>query len=308
MIVQSPFHEGERMVQEIVGERDIAESNGRIVGNKVPAGAKRFLANLQYCVVTAKSLEGDLWVSFIAGPRGFVHINQSLDQMRLQLSDEAGILSKIPPISDLLIKDNVGLLFIDLATRRRLRVNGRISKVAAEEFAVDIEQAYPNCPKYIQRRTVSLGNKKRSGEKIQEGKALNDELTTWIAGADTMFVGSAHPDGSMDASHRGGRPGFIHVENGVLTIPDYSGNGLFNTLGNLMLNPIAGVTLIDFDAMRQLQMTGEVNLDFAQRREDAESRGSQRTWKFSPVRWIVSPLNMPLEWTYVDASPFNPQQ
>ena len=61
---------------------------------------------------------------------------------------------------------------------------------------------------------------------------------------------------SMNASHRGGPPGFVEVvDDRTLRIPDYVGNSMLNTLGNLTVNPHAGLVVLDFGPNRTLQLT-----------------------------------------------------
>ena len=94
----------------------------------------------------------------------------------------------------------------------------------------------------------------------QSGETLTGSLIDWIESSDTCFVASAHPDGPADVSHRGGKAGFIRVSKNTLTVPDYPGNSMFNTLGNMALNPRAGMLFLDFQQNRQLQITGSVSL------------------------------------------------
>ena len=62
---------------------------------------------------------------------------------------------------------------------------------------------------------------------------------------------------TVDVSHRGGKPGFVRVgDDGTLTIPDFVGNFLFNTLGNLLLNPRAGLVIADFGTGDMLFLSG----------------------------------------------------
>ena len=83
----------------------------------------------------------------------------------------------------------------------------------------------------------------------------------------TFFIATGHRDpeesatNGMDASHRGGDPGFVAVEDPhTLSIPDYAGNNHYNTLGNLLLDPRAGLLFLDFEGGHTLQLTGRVEL------------------------------------------------
>ncbi|WP_239502378.1 pyridoxamine 5'-phosphate oxidase family protein, partial [Stenotrophomonas maltophilia] len=81
---------------------------------------------------------------------------------------------------------------------------------------------------------------------MQRLTGLGGAAREMVAGADTLFVASSSgadidAGGGVDISHRGGRPGFVHVDGERLTIPDFSGNRYFNTLGNLLVEPRAAL-------------------------------------------------------------------
>lgn len=304
--MKDPFHPGERAIQEQTGERDIALMNGRLIADRIPAAARLFVTQQRYGVLGWSAPDDGPWATLLGGPPGFARTDEDDRTLYLQLIDRTGMLSRLPPFAEMRQGDHLGILFIELATRRRLRINGRCGRRTDAELAVMVDHAYPLCPKYIQRRQLAARGPSPATADIREGSALDNDLVTWITGADTFFVASAHPDGPTDVSHRGGRPGFVRHQDGALRIPDYPGNGMFNTFGNFVLNPRAGLSFIDFGTNRQLQLTGDVHLDFAAGAPATETGGTGRWWTFTPRRWIVSPLNEMLAWTFVDASPFNP--
>ena len=95
---------------------------------------------------------------------------------------------------------------------------------------------------------------------------LDDAARVLIAASDTFFVASrsrAEIDraGELDMSHRGGRPGFVGVPGDTLVIPDFRGNRFFNTLGNFLGDPRAGLLFIDFASGDLLQLQGTVAID-----------------------------------------------
>ena len=142
---------------------------------------------------------------------------------------------------------------------------------------------------------------------LRTGAALDAEAIALIATADTFFVASAHPDGRLDASHRGGRAGFVQVRDEVLWIPDYVGNSMFNTLGNFALNPRAGLCFVDFAGDRQLRLTGDVEIQFDVTGADWPlTGGTARGWIFRPREWIMSSLQSSVGFAFVEASSFNP--
>jgi len=303
---KTPFHDGEVLIQEQVGEREVAMLNGRSISTRVPAAARLFLSRQRICVLASAAADGDPWATFVTGSAGFASVSEDLTILDLAITEERAAGEQAPALRSLSEGDPIGLLFIELATRRRLRINGSIARINVRGLQIAVQEAFPNCPKYIQRRAIESVNAPLPGLRLESGTELTDTAVQWIQRADTVFVASAHPDGRLDASHRGGNPGFVRIREGALLIPDYPGNSLFNTFGNFALNPRAGLTFLDFDQARQLQLTGEVALHFGVTEETELTAGTGRWWTFRPQRWIASPWNTRLSWRYIDASPFNP--
>jgi uncharacterized protein len=304
--MQDPFHAGERAIQERVGERDLALLNGRAIAGSVSPAARTFPGKQQYCVIGWAAPQGDLWATLLTGRAGFAVSDANGSRVAFALEDAGEQLRSHPPFDALRQRDHVGMLFIELATRRRLRINGTVAELAAASMTVNVMEAYPNCPKYIQRRAASRSATPPSYMPTRSGSALTEETRRWIRSADTFFVATAQPQGLVDCSHRGGKAGFIRLVNGDLHIPDYPGNSMFQTFGNLYLNPHAGLVFVDFEGNRQLQLTGEARLDLEAGETDGETGGSGRWWVFSARSWVISSLNVPLDWSAGDQSPFNP--
>ncbi|PWG63525.1 pyridoxamine 5'-phosphate oxidase family protein [Spiribacter halobius] len=301
-----PYHAGERAVQEAAGERDAALANGRNMNPRIPAAAHGFVAQQQFVLLGGADREGRLWAALIAGAQGFAQVAVAGETLSLQLSDPGAVLPAVEPLRALQAGDHLGVLFIELATRRRLRVNGRVRSVGAGELVLTTDQAYALCPKYIQRRRLEERPAGGVAADVREGERMDGEIRAWIEAADTFFVASAHPDGPADVSHRGGRSGFVEVAEGRLRIPDYPGNSMFNTLGNFTLRPEAGLAFIDFEGNRQLQLTGSVELALDQGDRDGRTGGTGRWWSFRPEAWRIAPLNRAFVWELIDSSPFNP--
>lgn len=304
--MSDPFHSGEQEIQERTGERAQAVINGRLIASSIPQGARPFLARQQYCVLGRVSSEGDIWASFLTAPPGFASTDAPGTTLALDFGPANGPAHSIPPLASMHEGDNLGILFIELATRRRLRVNGSVTELSPTGLRLAVAQVFPNCPKYIQRREAGSQLSATEAVSVVHGGGLDDELTTWIKSADTFFVASASPDGPVDSSHRGGNPGFVKIESGRLRIPDYPGNSMFGTLGNFAVNPRAGLVFIDFQSNRQLQLTGDVKLDLDADNFSVETGGTGRWWVFSPRCWIISAPSPSLAWTLIDSSPFNP--
>jgi predicted pyridoxine 5'-phosphate oxidase superfamily flavin-nucleotide-binding protein len=168
---------------------------------------------------------------------------------------------------------------------------------------VRVGQSFGNCPQYIQpRSSVFVRDPDRSTEVAPlRSRQLDHRMRGMIEGADTFFVASYvdrdNGERQVDVSHRGGGVGFVHVSaDGGLTVPDFAGNRFFNTLGNFLVNPKAGLVFIDFETGDMLQITGraEVLLDSP---EITSFERAERLWRFTPAEIVLRPDALPLRWT-----------
>ncbi len=300
--MSDPFHEGERAVQEQAGERNIAIRHGRLIADKIPKGARLFVGQQKHCVLGRSAPGGDIWASFVTGPQGFAQSDDEGRFVTLAIGEGLREASKAREGAAINVGDHFGLLFIELETRRRLRVNGRVTEIASGELRLAVDQAFPNCPKYIQRRELQGDGRATARSEIITGTDWDGQLEDWVLTADTFFVASAYPGGNADVSHRGGKPGFLQIIDGVIHVPDYPGNSMFGTLGNFALNPRAGLVFVDFENSRQLQMTGRVELDLGAGKEP----GEERWWRFRLLGWAIAPLAHGYTWRFDEASPYNP--
>ncbi|MBV6824684.1 pyridoxamine 5'-phosphate oxidase family protein [Pseudomonas sp. PD9R] len=302
----SPWHAGERRLQETVGVVEQMERNGRrVVRDYMPDQHRLFYSQLPYLLLGAVDEQGLPWATMLEGPPGFVH---SPDPKVLQLE-------RLPadgdPVKAALQKGAaVGLLGIDLKTRRRNRMNGHISTATSGGFSVSVVHAFGNCPQYIQLRSVepvSLGQSSTSVE-VERFNELDEAAQATINQADTFFITSyVDLDGdpakrSVDVSHRGGNAGFVRLEGNVLTIPDFAGNLHFNTLGNLLLNPLAGLLFVDFASGDMLQVAGrtEIILDGP---EIAAFQGAERLWTLTVEHVVRRKAALALRWQFEGFSP-----
>jgi predicted pyridoxine 5'-phosphate oxidase superfamily flavin-nucleotide-binding protein len=308
MRIDNPFHDGELDVQEQAGELEEGRRNGRVLADSIMKGALKFVAQQPMVVFGSVDDEQNVWASVWFGPVGFA---TAPDERRVEFDLlRAGVHEHDPFWKNIQHNARIGALFLELATRRRLRINGTVTRPTLDRLTLDVEECYPNCPKYIQRRNIHFEAVERSGAVSSplDGRALNGEQTALIQAADTFFVASAHPQRGVDASHRGGRPGFVEVvDQRTLQIPDYAGNSMFNTLGNFTVNPRAGLVFLDFKRNRTLQLTGRAKIRWDQ--EDASGRtgGTQRFWVFKVDRWRESQTHAGLRWEFLDYSPHNPK-
>ncbi|MVV50816.1 2Fe-2S iron-sulfur cluster binding domain-containing protein [Pseudomonas sp. PB120] len=302
----SPWHAGERQLQESVGVAERMEVFGRkVVRDYLPDQHRQFYAQLPYLVLGAVDDQGVPWATLIEGPPGFVH---SPDPRLLQLERWPAEGDPVRPA----LREGVpvGLLGIDLKTRRRNRMNGHLKAAPSGGFCVSVEHAFGNCPQYIQLRglnPLSVGGTS-SNVAVEHLNQLDDAARAVIAAADTFFLASYldldnNPaKRSVDVSHRGGNSGFVRVDGNVLTIPDFAGNLHFNTLGNLLLNPQAGLLFVDFTSGDMLQVAGRTEI-ILEGPEIAAFQGAERLWKLTVEHVVRRAAVLSVRWQFEGFSP-----
>ncbi len=304
MQLQHPYHEGELFIQKRLGEVEEGRRNGRIISDSILKGALPFLERQPLAVVGSTDAQGNNWASLLVGKPGYL---SAPDDRTLEID----LTRTAPDLNDPLWKNieqnsPIGMLVIDLGTRRRLRINGNIASKTQRRLLLEITESYPNCPKYIQRRHMILGEQVTRSSEPRSGTSLESEHESFIQEADTFFVASSHPERGVDASHRGGNPGFIKVlSDRRIRIPDYVGNRMFNTLGNFIVNPRAGLLFIDFERDRTFQLTGRAEIQW-DLDDTGETGGTGRFWDFEVDRWIEADLRIRLSWELLDRSPYSP--
>lgn len=260
---ESPFHPGEQQVQARLGVRDIEDWARKVVRDYLPDEHRAFHTMLPFLVVAARDAQGRPWATLLTGPEGFV-----------TSPDPRSLIIKAKPVRGdglddaLLPGADIGILGIELSTRRRNRVNGRLVDHRGDTLAFGVEQSFGNCPQYIRERAWRRVEDEPTGRPAK-GTRLTRAQKEWITSADTFFIASGYRDKGesatfgMDASHRGGDRGVVRVVTETcLMFPDYAGNNHFNTIGNLVLDPRAGFLFIDFATGSLLQLTGRATIDW----------------------------------------------
>lgn len=260
----SPFHDGEKRVQERLGVREAIEPWARkVVHPTLPEQHRQFYAQLPYVVAAARDDAGRPWVTILAGSPGFIS-SPDPGTMKLSASPASGdaLAGALNPGAD------VGLLGIELHSRRRNRVNGRVADSTARGLELEVEQSFGNCPQYITDRRWWPAEADKTGAGRRSTR-LDERQRRLVAAADTFFIATGYRGSGenaafgMDASHRGGPPGFVELlDDGHLMFPDYSGNNHFNTIGNLAADDRAGLLFVDFERGDLLQLTGRATIDW----------------------------------------------
>ncbi len=294
-----PWHKGELALQRQIGVAEKMDAVGRrVIRDHLIDQHRLFYPQLPFIVLGTVDDAGDAWATVRGGRRGFLSTPDA-SQLDVALAPD-----RMDP-ADAGMQDGhaIALLGIELHTRRRNRLNGTIHRTAPGGFSVAVEQSFGNCPQYIHRREFSFVRDPAlpSPSDRVTFPRLEGRAADMVRTADTFFVASyvTGDDGRPrpDVSHRGGERGFVRIDaDGGLTIPDYSGNRFFNTLGNIMVNPRAGLVFVDFETGDLLPMTGHatVNLDA---KEAAGFPGAERLWRFRPSRILLRTQALPLRWT-----------
>lgn len=296
----SPWHAGEKTLQEKVGVAERMEAFGqKVIRDYMPDQHRSFYHQLPFMVAASVDVLGRPWATLLEGPEGFV---SSPDPRVLTI--DTTLPADDPATPGLVAGQAVGLLGIELHSRRRNRINGQIRQAVEGQLEVRVEQSFGNCPQYIQLRDYTRVAKPAQAR--VDATTLDATTVSMIQAADTFFVASYVEQGddqrAVDVSHRGGRPGFVKVEGNRLIIPDYAGNLHFNTLGNLLVNPRAGLLFIDFSNGNVLQLCGraEVLLD-SPAIQDFE--GAERLWTLEVEQAVWRPAAVSLRWAFKEYAP-----
>ena len=291
---QTPFHVGERAAQALAG---VASPNAAI-RDRMPDQHRAFFGLLAFLPIATVDGEGAPVATILTSAPGFI---TSPDANTLHIAARP---DPADPAARFLVPGApVGILGIDLVTRRRNRANGRLQSIDSGGLTVAIEQSFGNCPQYIQTRAWREGD--GAPGRLEMLTGLDPAARSMIVGADTFFVASNSDDragamGGVDISHRGGRPGFVAVNGDTLTIPDFRGNHYFNTLGNLLLDPRAALLFVDWSDGTLLHLTGRVEILW---NETDDFVGAERLWRLTVIAGWRRKAALPLRWSFGALSP-----
>jgi len=301
----SPWHPGEQLAQTHAGVRERMEAVGRrAVRGEMPEQHRAFFPLLPQLFVATVDAEGQAWASALFGQPGFV-LSPDPRTLAITLRD----IGDDPVVPHLQAGSELGVLGLQLETRRRNRANGRLMEASGSRLLMQVRQSFGNCPKYIQTRR-RLPSEARSHVPAGAGASLTDALKAFVARSDTFFIASSagpaaeHETGGVDISHRGGLPGFAHWEGDALVWPEYQGNNFFNTLGNLLSEPRAGLLFIDWCSGDMLHLAGRTQVAWTPSAATAPAGPAPlRQVRFTPERWILRPGASPWRWTFDTYAP-----
>lgn len=296
------FHSGEIAVQQRARVRHLADEVAEGISTSVLPARRELLEQSRMAVLGTVDLQGCVWVSVAVGEPGFIHVldGRTITIMARQVEGD-------PLFENLSSEGHTALLVVDFATGRRVRLNG-LGVFAQGKVCIRTQEVYGNCRRYVQER-VLLGIRQplpSREDRAQQSSMLSADQRRLISCADTFFIASDHPQQGADVSHKGGNPGFVRVSNdGQIVFPDYNGNRMFNTLGNITVNPSAGLLFIDFGCGRTLQVTGRASIDW----NAARTRGfpgAERVIDYEVVKVIDHSAGFPLVSNFHRLSRFNP--
>jgi predicted pyridoxine 5'-phosphate oxidase superfamily flavin-nucleotide-binding protein len=296
------FHSGEIAVQKRAGVRDIAEDVGEGIADHLPGGASEFLERRQMAVLGTVDNRGNVWASVVTDDPGFI---ETVDDRTLKIT--ARISSSDPLSRNLATEGHVALFAPDFVGSRRVRVNGR-GVIKDGAIFITTEEVYGNCRRYLQER-IFIGSRQTpaANAKASVSTELSASQQQQISRADTFFIATDNPDRGADVSHKGGNPGFVRILDArQIAFPDYNGNSMFNTLGNLTVNPHAGLLFIDFDSGHTLQLTGRASIDWSPERVRTFP-GAERVVDFALEQIIDTPAGFPLLAKFRQYSRNNPK-
>ncbi|MGB0943011.1 MAG: pyridoxamine 5'-phosphate oxidase family protein [Marinomonas sp.] len=306
---QFPYHQGELAAQDKAGTRGAASelAAGKRSALNFLANHDAFLAAQSFAAMTSVDLNtGDVWLTPLFAKAG---------DLTAVTENEIVISSQSIPDNDMLNTVESGtpfsLLGIDLNRRIRHRINGVALGFEDNDdrsLHLQVNEYTPNCPKYINRREIILDANNAESinrrAKREERTSLTKEDQDFIQAMDTLWIGSYAPDIGADCNHRGGKPGFIRVTSPTtIEWPEYRGNGMFFTSGNLEVNDRAGVTVVDFETGSMIQMTGRALVDWG---HDGRYEGASRAIVFHIERLVRTDNVTSHRWRRLEYSPYNP--
>lgn len=272
----SEFHEGERAMHQML--KVPRQDNPTSPGLPMRYGMRVTQSSL-VALGTMDNLNRP-WTTVWGGDRGFARpvaenvlaFNSAVDTRHDPVF--RALWDGADPQDDAVVRPGDGEgkemagLAIDLETRDRVKLMGKMVAGAAVNGGKEVQMAMVvtgslgNCPKYLNKKDVVLHEMKP--ELVSDSLLLPQGALDLIDKADMLFLSSSNGE-TMDTNHRGGSPGFIRVVKNTATglelvYPEFSGNRLYQTLGNFKVNPKIGLAIPDFNTADVLYLTGSASV------------------------------------------------
>jgi predicted pyridoxine 5'-phosphate oxidase superfamily flavin-nucleotide-binding protein len=301
------FHEGELRAQVLAGEEERAGRIVRMVGGAIPADRMEFFERVRLVGLAALRTDGALQASLLEGAPGFL---RPIDGSQVTLDGRGQPLMELGLAGDLGVGAPVGLLALDPGTRTRYRLNGFVAEADGRLLTIRLREAFPNCGKYIVAREPVEADAAPAAPRDPVVGPLPATARGLAERADTLVLGTHHPQRGIDISHKAGQPGaFVDVraDGAAVRIPDFAGNSLFNSVGNLLVEDRAAVSIADFDAGVQLRVRGRAQVVYDEPDPDGRSGGTRRFLELAVVEHDLVPLAVPGGWLLRGRSPDVPE-
>jgi ferredoxin-NADP reductase/predicted pyridoxine 5'-phosphate oxidase superfamily flavin-nucleotide-binding protein len=300
-----PFHQGEIKVQKKLGIHESTMNFApRVIRSFMPDQHRDFYENQPFLVVAARDARGKMWSTLLFASAAAA-ANDKDSALFVTSSDPQHLELKSQPLPGDALEgafesgSDMGILGIELATRRRNRVNGRVALNNGHEITFSVDQSFGNCPQYIKPRNWwtdtehSMTVTTDTSAVVVRSRRLSPQQRRHIYSAETIFVATGYrgegedPRFGNDASHRGGTAGFLvpSKDGTKIFLPDYAGNNMYMSLGNLVEDPRMGITVPLYETGGMMQMTGTAKIHWEDEEEDPMSEVSLSHFQ-GALRWL----------------------
>lgn len=299
------FHEGERRVQARAGvPGSYVDQVAPYVRGKMPDQHVAFFESLPVLFLGVPDKQGWPWAIVAFDAPGEL----------CEVSPNEMVIRKTPPLAKILDLEiepgaKLGLLGLDMSSRRRNRLNGTVLSHDEHGVRLSVDQSFGNCPQYIQQREVDWQSGTARAPTSHAVSITSSFSKRLLAQADTFFIATraaeldAASHNGVDVSHRGGKPGFLHLNpDGSLSFPDFAGNRFFNTLGNIEQDSRISLLIPDFASGEALVLKGRARVDWNPQRA-ALIEGAERIVDVVPEQVLHVRDVLPAQARLIELSP-----
>ncbi|KAF4963353.1 hypothetical protein FSARC_8640 [Fusarium sarcochroum] len=314
--VVTPWHKGEVAVHDLL--KVPTKNNPTATG--FPLRYEERLLQSSIVAVGTLDDQGRPWTTIWGGERGFAQrtaedvisfnsvVDMSTDPVFEALwSDqprEGTIKGRGRPMSG---------LTVDLETRDRIKIvaSRMIAGAVVDgkvQMTMHVTGSLGNCPKYISKKEISSASVEKA-RCTSRGLPLSAEALEHLDQADMFFHSTTNGE-SMDTNIRGGLPGFVRVMKNeaaqvVLIYLEYSGNRLYQSLGNLYVNPLMGIVVPNYDTGDALYLTGTTSILIGDQASSIIAR-TNLAIKIDVTDARFVKAGLPFRGRFIDYSPYSP--